>query len=280
VIRVELAQELRAPLGLIGLSDRGRLASQSLKRPQEPSIALVLPTDIPRAPPPRVPQGVQPAVVSDAVIGVGLDRIGRHVTQRHPGIDHFGERRRYRGQRHSLLSYRRGQRVAEAPARLAGRRREDRLGNPRCKRDIRAHACHACTVQDAFCDIVAGASAQRVLDEPAAVAFLDVRPVFPGHVLVVPRRHYETLDDLPVDEIGPFFAAVQRIARAVERGLGTDGTFVGINNKVSQSVAHLHVHVVPRRRKDGLRGFFWPRHRYDSEQAMAEVAARIAAALR
>ncbi|MGA5132992.1 HIT family protein [Streptomyces olivoreticuli] len=128
----------------------------------------------------------------------------------------------------------------------------------------------------AFCAIVAGASeAHLVFEDAAAVAFLDARPLFPGHVLVVPRRHAETLTDLPVAEVGPFFTRVQRVVGAVERGMGAAGSFVAANNRVSQSVPHFHVHVVPRNRKDGLRGFFWPRTRYASQEEAAEVAARV-----
>ena len=129
-----------------------------------------------------------------------------------------------------------------------------------------------------FCAIAAGELAAAVVwrDEQVC-AFLDARPVFKGHVLVVPRAHVPTLLELPARDVGPFFTAVQRAAAAVERGLEADGTFVAANNKVSQSVAHLHVHVVPRRRKDGLRGFFWPRTRYDDEEQMAGVAQRIQA---
>ena len=97
-------------------------------------------------------------------------------------------------------------------------------------------------------------------------AFLDHRPVFPGHCLLIPKKHFETLADLPADLIEPFFQNVQLLAKAVESGLLADGTFVAMNNKVSQSVPHLHVHVVPRRRKDGLRGFFWPRSKYKTEE--------------
>jgi histidine triad (HIT) family protein len=130
-----------------------------------------------------------------------------------------------------------------------------------------------------FCAVVAGdVPAYRVADEPAGVAFLDTRPVFPGHLLVVPRSHLETLTDLPTDTLGDYFGLVQRAARAVEHGLGCDGTFVAINNKISQSVPHLHTHVVPRRRKDGLRGFFWPRQKYASETETQEHADRIRAA--
>jgi histidine triad (HIT) family protein len=131
-----------------------------------------------------------------------------------------------------------------------------------------------------FCAIAAReVPAAIVLDDAAAVAFLDLRPVFKGHVLVAPRAHVPTLADLPPGELAPFFGAVTRVARGVEAGLGADGTFVAINNKVSQSVPHLHVHVVPRRKKDGLRGFFWPRVHYDSDAERDDYAARIRAAL-
>jgi histidine triad (HIT) family protein len=131
-----------------------------------------------------------------------------------------------------------------------------------------------------FCRIIAGeVPAFVVLDAPDVFAFLDHRPVFKGHTLVVPRSHVVTLTDLPVPSIGPYFTQVQRVAAAVVAGLGVDGTFVAMNNVVSQAVAHLHVHVVPRVRKDGLRGFFWPRVRYDDDAEAADYAARIAAAL-
>jgi len=131
-----------------------------------------------------------------------------------------------------------------------------------------------------FCDIVAGDSPADVVSRSAgAVAFLDARPVFKGHVLVVPLIHVVTLADLPAPDVGGFFAEVQRISAVMPSALGCDGTFVAINNVVSQSVAHLHVHVVPRRRKDGLRGFFWPRQRYVDAAERAEYAARLSAAL-
>jgi histidine triad (HIT) family protein len=130
-----------------------------------------------------------------------------------------------------------------------------------------------------FCRIMAGeVPAHVVLDAPDAFAFLDHRPVFKGHTIVVPRVHVVTLTDLPQPLVGPFFSEVQRVAHAVVVGLEADGSFVAMNNVVSQSVAHLHVHVVPRRRKDGLRGFFWPRQRYDDGEA-ADYASRIAARL-
>lgn len=131
-----------------------------------------------------------------------------------------------------------------------------------------------------FCAIVAGtAPAFMVLDTPHVVGFLDTRPVFKGHVLVVPRIHLVTLTDLPAEAVGEFFAEVQRVAAAVETGLAAGGTFVAINNRVSQSVAHLHTHVIPRTKGDGLRGFFWPRHKYTGDDEAAAYRDRIAAAL-
>lgn len=131
-----------------------------------------------------------------------------------------------------------------------------------------------------FCAIVAGRQpAHVVLDDEVVVAFLDTRPLFEGHVLVVPREHHVTLSDIPTELIGPLFARVQRLARAVEQAMGAAGSFVALNNVVSQSVPHLHVHVVPRNRKDGLRGFFWPRTRYADDEAAAEVASRVVSSL-
>ncbi|HEX4866569.1 MAG TPA: HIT family protein [Acidimicrobiales bacterium] len=128
-----------------------------------------------------------------------------------------------------------------------------------------------------FCSILArDLPAHVVLDDDVVLAFLDVRPVFPGHVLVVPRHHVETLADLPVDEVGPYFERVQRLSTAVRDGTGAKGSFVAINNKVSQSVPHLHTHVVPRTKGDGLKGFFWPRTPYRDDDHAAEVAAAIA----
>lgn len=132
----------------------------------------------------------------------------------------------------------------------------------------------------AFCAIVAGdAPAHVVLDDDVAVAFLDRRPLFPGHVLVVPRRHVETLPELPAEAVGPLFERVRRVAAAVPEAVGAEGTFVATNNVVSQSVPHLHVHVVPRTRGDGLRGFFWPRHPYADDHEAAGVAGAIREAL-
>jgi histidine triad (HIT) family protein len=119
-----------------------------------------------------------------------------------------------------------------------------------------------------FCSIIAGETpAEIVLDEADFVAFLDTRPVFKGHTLLVPRTHVVTLPDLPADLRDGFLEAAQRLATAVVSGLGSQGSFVAMNNVVSQSVAHLHLHVVPRTKGDGLRGFFWPRTRYDEGEA-------------
>jgi histidine triad (HIT) family protein len=118
-----------------------------------------------------------------------------------------------------------------------------------------------------------------VLSDPEVVAFLDARPVFKGHVLVVTREHVVTLADLPAASVGPFFLRVQRVSAVMPAALGCQGTFVAANNVVSQSVAHLHVHVVPRTKGDGLRGFFWPRHRYESDEEAAGYASRLRAAL-
>ena len=127
-----------------------------------------------------------------------------------------------------------------------------------------------------FCRIVAGeVPAHLVLEDEDFVTFLDARPVFKGHVLVVPRIHYVTLADLPVAVVGPLFERVRLLSAAVPAALGAQGTFVALNNIVSQSVPHLHVHVVPRTKGDGLRGFFWPRTRYASEDEAAEYAQRI-----
>lgn len=131
-----------------------------------------------------------------------------------------------------------------------------------------------------FCAIVAGAAPGFVvLDTAVAVGFLDTRPVFPGHVLVTPRPHVDTLTDLPSESVGDFFREVQRVAVAVESGLGAGGTFVAMNNRVSQSVPHLHVHVVPRTKGDGLRGFFWPRRKYADDAEALSYRDRIATAL-
>lgn len=131
-----------------------------------------------------------------------------------------------------------------------------------------------------FCSIVAGTAAAHVVAETEVTfAFLDIRPLFPGHTLLLPKAHHETLTDLPAELVEPLFTEAQRLAGAMESALGAAGSFVAMNNRVSQSVAHLHVHVVPRNRKDGLRGFFWPRGKYSSTDEAEAVAATLRAAL-
>lgn len=126
-----------------------------------------------------------------------------------------------------------------------------------------------------FCEIAAGRNpAAIVFEDDRFVAFLDQRPLFPGHVLLIPRTHYATLADLPVNETGPLFERARLLSVAVQEAADAHGTFVAINNRVSQSVPHLHVHIVPRREKDGLKGFFWPRRKYldNSEQENIQIA--------
>ncbi|HXQ37408.1 MAG TPA: HIT family protein [Anaerolineales bacterium] len=132
-----------------------------------------------------------------------------------------------------------------------------------------------------FCRIVSGElPAVVVYEDENSVAFLDHRPLFAGHTLLVPRQHVETLGDLPTRLVAPYFEAAQLLARAVESAMEAEGTLVAMNNRVSQSVPHLHVHVVPRRRKDGLKGFFWPRTKYKSDEEMEDVKRKIATALK
>ena len=124
-----------------------------------------------------------------------------------------------------------------------------------------------------FCKIAQGAiSAETIHEDENCIVFLDNGPLFAGHCLVCPKLHYDTLMDVPPELLQPLFRNVQMIARAVETGLGADGSFVAVNNKISQSVPHLHVHVIPRRRKDGMKGFFWPRRPYRDETEMRETA--------
>jgi histidine triad (HIT) family protein len=131
-----------------------------------------------------------------------------------------------------------------------------------------------------FCRIVAGDEpAHIVIDDEVCLAFLDTRPVFHGHTLLVPRDHHETLADLPPELVAPFFERAQLLSVAVRDAMGAQGSFVAMNNVVSQSVPHLHCHVVPRVKKDGLRGFFWPRTKYKSDDEAADVAALIRDAL-
>lgn len=117
------------------------------------------------------------------------------------------------------------------------------------------------------------------MEDAISLAFLDHRPLFLGHTLLIPKQHYETLSDLPKELLGPFFGNVQRLSNAVERGMEAEGTFVALNNRVSQSVPHLHVHIVPRRKKDGLRGFFWPRQSHPDPAQMKHAQAAIRRAL-
>jgi histidine triad (HIT) family protein len=127
-----------------------------------------------------------------------------------------------------------------------------------------------------FCAIARGdVEARIVLDDAKVLAFLDHRPLFPGHTLVIPREHHETLPDLPPALLEPVFGAARLLARVVVEAMEAEGSFVAINNVVSQSVPHLHVHVAPRRRKDGLRGFFWPRTPYRDEQHASEVQEKL-----
>jgi histidine triad (HIT) family protein len=132
-----------------------------------------------------------------------------------------------------------------------------------------------------FCRIVSGeVPATVVYEDKDSVAFLDHRPLFHGHTLLVPREHVETLGELPVSLVRPYFEAAQVLTRAIELAMEAEGTFVAMNNRVSQSVPHLHVHVVPRRRKDGLKGFFWPRTKYKTDEELETVKTKIVAALK
>lgn len=126
-----------------------------------------------------------------------------------------------------------------------------------------------------FCRLAAAGTLPLVWEEKDFMAFLDHRPLFPGHCLLIPRPHVETLADLPASKVAAYFKAAQRLARAVEKLPGAEGSFLGINNRVSQSVPHLHTHVVPRRKGDGLKGFFWPRTRYADEAEMRSMAERL-----
>lgn len=131
-----------------------------------------------------------------------------------------------------------------------------------------------------FCGIVCSeVRASVVFDDDISIAFLDHRPLFPGHCLLLPRNHFETLSDLPPDLVGPFFKNVQLLSRAVELAVAAEGSFVAMNNRVSQSVPHLHVHIVPRRKKDGLKGFFWPRSKYGGEVEILAVQKSIQSAI-
>jgi histidine triad (HIT) family protein len=136
-------------------------------------------------------------------------------------------------------------------------------------------------VKCVFCSILSGdLSAHVVLEDDGFLAFLDTKPIFFGHVLVIPKKHVVTLPELPPDQVGPLFARVQLLAAAVPAAMEAEGSFVALNNIVSQSVPHLHVHVVPRKKGDGLKGFFWPRRKYDDDAQAEEVARRVREAAR
>ncbi len=138
----------------------------------------------------------------------------------------------------------------------------------------------AASVGYVFCEIAAGEQpAEVIYDGPDALAFLDARPLFHGHTLLIPREHHETLADLPEDQVGELFLLARRLSVAVRDGMGAEGSFMAMNNKVSQSVPHLHVHVVPRVKGDGLRGFFWPRRSYETDEQLSEAGRRIRAEL-
>ncbi len=145
--------------------------------------------------------------------------------------------------------------------------------------DVQGNRPHESTTC-VFCRIIRGEEqASLVFEDSLSLAFLDRRPLFPGHCLLVPKAHYETLADLPSPLVGPLFKNAQLLERAIEEGLAADGTFVAINNRVSQSVPHVHIHLVPRHRKDGLKGFFWPRQRYPDDAALRQVQETLLAAI-
>jgi histidine triad (HIT) family protein len=131
----------------------------------------------------------------------------------------------------------------------------------------------------AFCKIVRDDDGSRVFEDEHTIAFLDHRPLFPGHCLLIPRSHFETIQDLPQSLVAPLFANVRTLAAAIELGMQAEGTFIAANNRISQSVPHFHVHVVPRRKGDGLKGFFWPRRKYGSAEEVAAVLNAIRAAI-
>jgi histidine triad (HIT) family protein len=132
----------------------------------------------------------------------------------------------------------------------------------------------------AFCRIICGeVKSQIVFEDAVSLAFLDHRPLFPGHSLLVPKHHYETLNDLPAELIDPLFTSARLMARAVEQAMEAEGIFIAINNRISQSVPHLHIHIVPRRKKDGLKGFFWPRNPYKDEAELLKTQKAIQKAI-
>jgi len=131
-----------------------------------------------------------------------------------------------------------------------------------------------------FCRIAAREiPAEVVYEDQHSLAFLDIDPLFPGHTLLIPKTHAQTLTDIPLPEVAPLFEAAHKLTRAIETAMQAEGSFLGINNRISQSVPHLHIHIVPRRKKDGLKGFFWPRRKYENDTHLAETAAKIRQAL-
>ena len=131
----------------------------------------------------------------------------------------------------------------------------------------------------AFCKIVRDDDGSRVFEDEHTIAFLDHRPLFPGHCLLIPRSHFETVQDLPQSLVAPLFTNVRILAAAVELGMQAEGTFIAVNNRISQSVPHFHVHIVPRRKGDGLKGFFWPRRKYASTEELVAVLNALRAAI-
>ncbi len=131
----------------------------------------------------------------------------------------------------------------------------------------------------AFCKIVRYDDGSRVFEDEHTIAFLDHRPLFPGHCLLIPRNHFETIQDLPDSLLAPLFANVRMLSTAVELGVHAEGTFIAANNRVSQSVPHFHMHIVPRTKGDGLKGFFWPRRKYKSPDEIDEVLRALRAAI-
>jgi histidine triad (HIT) family protein len=128
-----------------------------------------------------------------------------------------------------------------------------------------------------FCNIVSGdVPASLVFEDPESIAFLDTRPLFPGHLLLVPKEHYETLSDLPEKLVSSLFLNAQKLASVVKETMDAEGSFVAMNNVVSQSVPHFHIHIVPRKRKDGLKGFFWPRRKYENADEQESVREKLA----
>lgn len=267
------------------LADRPRGAAKPIEAAQEPPVGLARPPDVPGSPPPAGPERVQTPVIPDPIARVSLDVVPRKVPELGPARQERGMVGDHRGDRITPLLGQGHEGIGQPAANLGCEVGQHSVGQTAGEVDggighggMVAHATTVARVMAdcVFCRIVSGALPSHVvLDAPEALAFLDQRPVFPGHVLVVPREHHVTLVDLPPTSVGPFFSDVRRVAQAVREGLGCDGTFVAMNNTVSQSVPHLHCHVVPRRFKDGLRGFFWPRHSYASDDDAAAVADQI-----